>query len=275
LTGTEFSRSQRNHECRRRGRGGNGKQLAARSSEQAAGQHRYRADINGLRAIAIAPVVLYHAGFSALKGGFVGVDVFFVISGYLMASLILDAMERSHLQRHQFYERRIRRIFPALFVTIASSAVAAWAFLMPIDLAYFGRSVIASALFGSNILFWRRAVTSTPRLSSSRCFIPVTSGREQFYILFPLLLRAARQVGQAVDQCGAGGSPACVACSKRLAGCACPPVAAFYSSPSRCWELLLGRDIGDGGYSALQIADGHELFALLGVVLIGIAIFKL
>jgi len=81
---------------------------------------RYRADIDGLRAIAIVPVVLYHAGFPGLKGGFVGVDVFFVISGFLMASLILSEIDQGAFSLGHFYERRVRRIFPALFATIAA-----------------------------------------------------------------------------------------------------------------------------------------------------------
>src|SRR5438874_5862759 len=100
------------------------------------------------------PVVLYHAGIPGLAGGFVGVDVFFVISGFLMASLILGEIDQGTFSLLRFYERRIRRIFPALFAVIAASAAAASILFMPIEFEYFSRSAIATALFASNILFW-------------------------------------------------------------------------------------------------------------------------
>jgi peptidoglycan/LPS O-acetylase OafA/YrhL len=87
------------------------------------GELRHRADIDGLRAIAVVPVVLFHAGVSQVSGGFVGVDIFFVISGYLITSLILGEMAEGRFSLLSFYERRIRRIFPALFLVLAVSSV--------------------------------------------------------------------------------------------------------------------------------------------------------
>jgi len=117
----------------------------------------YRADIDGLRAIAILPVVFFHAGFGFAQGGFVGVDVFFVISGYLITSLIHREMIAGEFSLARFYERRVRRLFPALFATLsACAAVAAW-LLLPQDLRYFGGSLFATTLFSSNIFFWLEA----------------------------------------------------------------------------------------------------------------------
>ena len=107
----------------------------------------YRRDIDGLRALAIIPVVLYHAGIPGFGGGFVGVDVFFVISGFLMASLISNEIAQGEFSLVRFYERRIRRIFPALFTVLIASSMAAWLLLMPAEFAYFARSLKSAALF--------------------------------------------------------------------------------------------------------------------------------
>src|SRR6185369_17235236 len=117
----------------------------------------YRADIDGLRAVAIVPVVLFHAGVAGFSGGFVGVDVFFVISGFLITSLIRADMADGRFTLARFYERRIRRIFPALFAVIFACEIAGALLLMPEDLAAFGRSAAATALFASNVLFWRES----------------------------------------------------------------------------------------------------------------------
>ncbi|MGS0730727.1 acyltransferase family protein, partial [Shewanella sp. 0m-11] len=95
---------------------------------------RYRAEVDGLRALAVIPVILFHAGFSALSGGFVGVDVFFVISGYLITSIILTELESNRFSIINFYERRARRILPVLFFVILVCIPFAWLWLMPLDL---------------------------------------------------------------------------------------------------------------------------------------------
>src|SRR5450755_3821651 len=113
----------------------------------------YRPEIDGLRAVAVLVVILYHAGLKGFSGGFVGVDVFFVISGYLITTIILTERERGSFSLIRFYERRARRILPALFVVMAACLVAAWIVLVPGDLKKFGRSVVAVSVFASNILF--------------------------------------------------------------------------------------------------------------------------
>ena len=116
---------------------------------------KYRAEIDGLRAVAVVPVILFHAGFESFSGGYVGVDVFFVISGYLITSIILAEKEEGRFSLVAFYERRARRILPPLFFVIALSLPFAWIWLFPPDMLDFAQSVIAVPLFGSNILFWR------------------------------------------------------------------------------------------------------------------------
>ena len=114
----------------------------------------HRADIDGLRAVAVVPVLLFHAGFPAFAGGFVGVDVFFVISGYLITSIILDETAAGRFSIFAFYERRIRRIFPALFAMLFASSILGALVLLPDDLKNLGQSSAAAALSASNFLFW-------------------------------------------------------------------------------------------------------------------------
>lgn len=118
---------------------------------------RYRPEIDGLRAIAVVPVILFHAGFPAFSGGFVGVDVFFVISGYLITSTIVKDLEEGRFSFARFYERRARRILPALFVVVIFCVPFAWALMLPQDLERFAESVASVVLFASNILFWRQS----------------------------------------------------------------------------------------------------------------------
>jgi len=115
----------------------------------------YRAEIDGLRAIAVIPVILFHAGFEQFSGGFVGVDVFFVISGYLITTIILAEKEKGSFSLANFYERRARRILPALFLVMFACLPFAWFWLLPSDLKDFSQSLIAVVTFSSNILFWQ------------------------------------------------------------------------------------------------------------------------
>ncbi|MGH8129948.1 MAG: acyltransferase family protein, partial [Steroidobacteraceae bacterium] len=114
----------------------------------------YRADIDGLRAVAIVPVLLYHAGFGFAGGGYVGVDVFFVVSGYLITSLILADLTAGRFSVVEFYDRRIRRLFPALFTVMAVCGVMSILVFLPDDLRRFGGSLFATAFFSSNVFFW-------------------------------------------------------------------------------------------------------------------------
>src|SRR5882672_1985525 len=116
---------------------------------------QYRSEIDGLRAVAVLPVILFHTGLAWFRGGYVGVDVFFVISGYLITGLILPEMEQGEFHLARFYERRARRILPALFVVIFACLPFAWFWMLPYQLAAFSKSVMSMTLFSSNILFWR------------------------------------------------------------------------------------------------------------------------
>lgn len=114
----------------------------------------YRSEIDGLRAIAVLPVILFHAGIGFLSGGYVGVDVFFVISGFLITTIIQSEIQQDSFSLANFYERRARRILPALFFVMLVSLPFAWIWLFPSDMKDFAKSLIAVSTFSSNILFW-------------------------------------------------------------------------------------------------------------------------
>lgn len=149
----------------------------------------YRAEIDGLRALAVIPVILYHAGIAGFSGGFVGVDIFFVLSGYLISSILLHDLAQGQFSLGRFYERRARRILPALFlVLLVCLPLAGW-LLLPHEWVEFGQSLIAVNLFASNILFW----LNTDYFAATAETIPLLhtwslAVEEQFYVLFPLLL---------------------------------------------------------------------------------------
>ena len=114
----------------------------------------YRPEIDGLRALAVIPVIFYHAGFSAFSGGFVGVDIFFVISGYLISTIIFAEKKTGNFSLLNFYERRARRILPALFVVMLSCMLCALFWLLPSDMKSFSESLVSVSLSASNIFFY-------------------------------------------------------------------------------------------------------------------------
>ena len=118
---------------------------------------KYRAEIDGLRALAVVSVILFHAGFELFSGGFVGVDVFFVISGYLITTVLIEDIENKQFSIANFYERRARRILPALFFVMLVCIPFAWNWMLPSEMKNFSHSLVAVSLFAANILFWRES----------------------------------------------------------------------------------------------------------------------
>lgn len=150
---------------------------------------KYRAEIDGLRALAVVPVILFHAGFEIFSGGFVGVDVFFVISGYLITTILIADIENNRFSIVNFYERRARRILPALYLVVFSTIVASFFILYPEDLVSFAKSVVAVPIFSSNFFFW----SERGYFGGATEFKPLVhtwslAVEEQFYILFPIFL---------------------------------------------------------------------------------------
>lgn len=200
----------------------------------------YRPEVDGLRAVAVLPVVLFHGGSGAFAGGFVGVDVFFVISGYLITTIILSDLNKGTFSIVSFYERRARRILPALFLVTFCCIPFAWSWLLPSHLKDFGQSLVAVATFTSNILFsnesgyFDTAAELKPLLHTWSLAV-----EEQYYVLFPLLLLGLWRLPR---QWMFGTLLAIGAGSLALAqwGAARDPAATFYLLPTRGWELVIG-----------------------------------
>ena len=149
---------------------------------------RYRAEVDGLRAVAVLPVILFHAGLSVSSGGFVGVDVFFVISGYLITSIIIEQLHRGTFSLLDFYARRARRILPALFFVVLCTMPLAWRWMVPgQDAGGTSQSVAAVSVSASNFLFWFHS-GYFDRLAAERPLLHTWSlgVEEQFYVLFPV-----------------------------------------------------------------------------------------
>ena len=236
---------------------------------------KYRAEIDGLRAIAVLPVIFFHAGFAPFSGGFVGVDVFFVISGYLITSLILEELKTGSFSIAGFYDRRARRILPALFFVVACSIPIAWFTLLPKDLTDFFHSVMAVSLFSSNFLFWFQSgyfdtgAELKPLLHTWSLAV-----EEQFYIIFPLLLMALWRFGRKVL---IWVLVVLFVISASLAewGAHNYPSATFFLLHARGWELLIGAFAAFYLQGGGRIAPGivSNVLAAAGVLAITYAVY--
>ena len=241
----------------------------------AARSAHYRPDIDGLRGIAVSSVLLFHAGVTGFSGGFVGVDIFFVISGYLITSILRSDIENHRFSLVSFYDRRIRRIFPALFAVLLFSMLAAALILAPGELAAFGKSIIAASLFASNFLFAHPSSHSGYFENGHQRQVLLhtwsLSVEEQFYLLFPLTLFALMRWTKGHAKLWLSLICAASFCLN-LWMTAHRPVNAFYMSLPRAWELLIGSLL------ALKIAPPlprrwmRELAAALGLLLMLFAI---
>jgi peptidoglycan/LPS O-acetylase OafA/YrhL len=225
-------------------------------------------EIDGLRSLAIVPVVLYHAGWSILPGGFVGVDIFFVISGYLITRILDSEIAAGGISLSDFYERRARRIMPALFVMVAACIVAAVIILLPEDLVLFGRSLVFTILFGSNVYFYKHtgyfdaAADSYAMLHTWSLAV-----EEQFYLVFPLVLMlAASRFGLrrwVVVAVIATASFVLSVVTSPLS-----PAFAFYLPFTRVWELMAGSLLALGVVPAVTVRLAREILSILSLAAI-------
>jgi peptidoglycan/LPS O-acetylase OafA/YrhL len=233
---------------------------------------KYRADIDGLRAIAVIPVVLFHSGVPFFSGGYVGVDVFFVISGYVIGSRLVEEIEADRYSVLTFYERRIRRIFPALFLMISLSYLAALILMLPDQMMDFSRGVAATAVFISNIFFWRNSgYFAAAALDKPLLHTWSLSIEEQFYILIPVVLSFSLKLGRSwafwLFALGASISfSLCCYFTERAA------TADFFLLPTRAWELLLGVLIVLRSPFRIKTRLAKEFLAICGILLIALAV---
>ena len=234
---------------------------------------KYRPDIDGLRALAIIPVVLYHTEFSMFSGGFVGVDIFFVISGYLITFIINEEIKQDRFTITDFYERRIRRIFPALFTVVFFCSLVAAAIMLPQGFEEFGQSVVAATLFVANIYF----LTDSDYFGAAADTKPLLhtwslSVEEQFYLVFPLILllihRSFRGCWRPVLL------PAFVfSLILSIVGVIYFPSATFYLILTRAWELLLGSVLALGLLPQIQSRNVNNSVSVVGMSMILWSIF--
>ncbi|MDB2475074.1 acyltransferase [Amylibacter sp.] len=232
---------------------------------------KYRAEIDGLRALAVVPVILFHAGFELFSGGFVGVDVFFVISGYLITTILIEDLENQRFSLVNFYERRARQILPALFFVILVCIPFAWMWMLPNQMKDFSQSLVAVSLFASNVLFWREsgyfdaAAEEKPLLHTWSLAV-----EEQYYVLFPIFLFLAWRYGK-----NRVFWMIVVMASISLLlsewGWRNNEIANFYLAPTRAWELFAGS------ISAFIVQKNgvqkNNSLALLGLAAIIFSIF--
>ena len=201
----------------------------------------YRPEIDGLRAIAVIIVMLYHAKLLSVTGGYIGVDIFFVISGYLITQIILREKTTGKFSLIDFYERRARRVLPALFLVLGACLIPALVFFTSAELQAFGTSLAASSLFSANFYFWRSAggyfaltVDHMPLLHLWSLAI-----EEQFYLLYPpALLLAWRFTRRWLLSLMIAGF--CLSLALCAYAGVTAPVANFFLLPTRAWELLAG-----------------------------------
>ena len=215
----------------------------------------YRKEIDGLRALAVVPVLLFHAGFSIFSGGFIGVDIFFVISGYLISSIILSEHSRGSFSFGSFYKRRVRRILPALFLIIFACLPAAWLLMPPSSLESFALSIISVVLFISNFWFFSQSGYFTI-ISEEMPLLHTWSlaVEEQFYIFFPIFLIFFLFLGKKwllitsicvfifslmISQFGENLSTSYPFFDNKLKFSAIPSYA-FFLAPTRFFELMVG-----------------------------------
>lgn len=216
---------------------------------------QYRPEIDGLRAIAVVWVILFHAGVPSFSGGYIGVDIFFVISGYLITSIILASKRDGVFTLAQFYERRARRILPALFFVLFVCVVLAWSWSLPDDLLDFSKSLVSVATFSSNLFFW----STSDYFDINNDLKPLLHTwslaiEEQYYVVFPLFLIALWTFGRRFTVMTLS-LLSVVSLGLAEWGSVMYPVATFYLLPARAWELLIGALI------AFRPTDGPKLFS--------------
>lgn len=228
---------------------------------------KYRPDIDGLRAVAVLSVLAFHMEISRIPGGFVGVDVFFVISGYLISSIVFSEIAASRFSVVGFYERRIRRIFPALFGMLAVSGFFAYLYLLPTELVNFSKSMLAATCSASNLYFWKHSgyfdsPTSQPLLHTWSLAV-----EEQFYITFPIFLVMVRKFSPRNLRISVVILFFISLLSSVLVVIHASETA-FYMPYTRAWELLLGTILSLGMFPPLKLLWARNLATLLGIGLI-------
>jgi len=237
---------------------------------------KYRADIDGLRSLAVVPVVVFHAEKSIMPGGYIGVDIFFVISGYLISLILMTDLSEQRFSLLTFYERRARRILPSLLLVLTATLAVAYFIIGPEQYVRLARSALATITFSSNIWFWFKQGDYFAASSETEALLHTWSlaVEEQFYLFYPLLLAIFIRLRWRPLPLIAVLSAASFALS--VWGVENNPRATFYLIPTRAWELGLGCTVAILAYSGhLRLNSPKAAMALgaAGIILIVIPLF--
>ncbi len=234
---------------------------------------KYRADIDGLRSLAVIPVLFYHVGVAGFPGGFVGVDIFFVISGYLICGMIDGDLRKGSFSLGNFYKRRILRILPALFAMFLVTSALAYVYCLPVELEDYSKSLASAAGSVSNLYFAGTAgYFDAPAETKPLLHTWSLGVEEQFYLIVPLLMLFAYRVlpkraGLLLASAAALSFAAAVAVSYRNT------TFVFYLTPFRAWELALGALLSIKVIPAPQTESGKNTCGAIGLLIVLGAIF--
>ena len=209
---------------------------------------KYRPDIDGLRAIAILLVIIFHAFPKFLRGGFIGVDIFFVISGYLITGIILKGLSRDNFSLLEFYSRRIKRIFPALIVVLSFCLIAGWYVLLADEYEVLGKHIAAGSIYISNfVLQSESGYFDTDAELKPLLHLWSLAVEEQFYLFFPLLLILSHRLR--INVLGVIIIGFAISFALNVSQITDKPSEVFFYPQSRIWELLIGSAVA---YISLQ-----------------------
>jgi peptidoglycan/LPS O-acetylase OafA/YrhL len=204
----------------------------------------YRGDIDGLRAIAVLSVIAFHIAPGVFKGGFVGVDIFFVISGFLISSIIYNELETGTFSIVEFYVRRIRRIYPALFLVLSVVCVAGWIFLLPSDFMILGKQIVGGSTFVANFVLWRQSGYFAPEALQKPLLHLWSLGiEEQYYLIFPLICMTFYRSRSRWTLPAAFLAIAAVSMFLNVAFVSKYSAATYFLPFSRLWELFVGAGL--------------------------------
>ena len=237
----------------------------------------YRKDIDGLRAIAVSSVIMFHAGLPGLKAGFMGVDIFFVISGFLIGGIIYRQILNGQYSSLEFYSRRAKRIIPSLLLVVLSTIIFGLLVLTPLELTRTIKEGLSAIGGVSNIWYWRDTDYFKTDSSLKPLLMTWSLGvEEQFYVIFPLLIlafaRFRRRYHIAVlTMCCALSFVTSIYLTYRS------PTDAFYLLPPRAWELGAGAVLAMARISRPSLATGRlarsSVLAIAGLLLLALALF--
>jgi len=238
--------------------------------------HEYRPDLDGIRAIAVLSVVGFHAFPELLGGGFVGVDIFFVISGFLISKIIFENLANNSFKLIDFYSRRICRIFPALIVVLIACYLCGWNILLANEFGLLGKHIAGGSGFVSNLIFWREVgYFDNPAQTKPLLHLWSLGIEEQFYIFWPITIVVLTRLGKNIQL-----SLILILLSSfiiNIYGVDVYPVATFYLPAPRFWEFLCGAYLNiyvSNKQKSPQITNSIQsnIFSLIGITILGLAI---